>query len=36
MRTIYLTQNEVRAIDVYLFSNPCCSGYAYNKIQKKL
>lgn len=33
MKTIKLTQNEIRAIDVYISSNPCRSGCAYDEMQ---
>lgn len=33
MKTIRLTQNEIRAIDSYMSSNPCHSGWAYAGIQ---
>ncbi|HBG3789828.1 TPA: hypothetical protein KRH32_000108 [Clostridioides difficile] len=30
MKTIELNQNEIRAIDAYLSSNPCKSGCGYD------
>ncbi|MCC0642224.1 MULTISPECIES: hypothetical protein [unclassified Clostridioides] len=33
MKTIKLTQKEIRAIDAYLSSNPCRSGCAYDEMQ---
>ncbi|EGT4117231.1 hypothetical protein C4071_00640 [Clostridioides difficile] len=33
MKTIELNQNEIRAIDAYLSSNPCKRGCAYDEMR---
>ncbi len=33
MKIIKLTQNEIRAIDAYMSSNPCRSGCVYDGMQ---
>ncbi|HBF0668637.1 TPA: hypothetical protein KR288_002485 [Clostridioides difficile] len=33
MKTIELNQNEIRAIDAYLSSNPCKSGCVYDEMR---
>ncbi|HBF7094276.1 TPA: hypothetical protein STX52_003239 [Clostridioides difficile] len=33
MKTIELNQNEIRAIDAYLPSNPCKRGCAYDEMR---
>lgn len=33
MKILELNQNEIRAIDAYMSSNPCRSGCVYDKMQ---